>query len=683
MSAGVKYGLQRRKKTAISAGRWVILALVVVWVFVGFAWGAGRIAACFDYHPALGTPLEAFGRLLYWPWKVWAWQEMIGQYREVRQIVAQTYLVALGVPMLLGLVYYLASQHGLKGREDLHGSAKWAVREDIDGMGYLRGSGVYVGGWYDEKKKKHFYLRHDGPEHVIVFAPTRSGKGVGLIIPTLLTGEYFDKEAKKIKEYSSVVLDIKGENYALTAGQMAAKGHKVLRFNPADYEGTSAAFNPFGELHLDSPMLIADTQGLATIIMDPKGEGLKDYWGMAGCSFLVGALLHCLIKMRKEDRVATLYDLALMLEDPERPISEVLEEMLEMEHEEILLKHFPDMADDLADEVHITIASAARGMQSKAGPELSGVLNTVTSNLALYKDPVVKLNTSRNDFYLEDLMNYEVPVNLYLVIPPNSRKRLRPLLRLFITQLLNRFTERMDFADGASKQSYKHRLLLLLDEFTSLNNLEVFDDAIAFMAGYGVKGYFIVQDTAQLHKHYGKDNALFPNCHIRIAYAPTQVPTAEMLSKLVGTTTVVEKKSSISQGRGGDSRTTNISETARPLLTTDECLRLPGITMDKNGRQRTGDMLILTAGNAPIYGRQILYFLDPYFKVKVKIPPPGVAEGWSRGLSHSLHHPMPINNTKPTGQPGVAAVTEKDLVKFMAPDLSEAYKDYLARAGGE
>jgi type IV secretion system protein VirD4 len=143
------------------------------------------------------------------------------------------------------------------------------------------------------------------------------------------------------------------------------------------------------------------------------------------------------------------------------------------------------------------------------------------------------------------------------------------------------------------------------------------------MAGYGIKGYFIVQDTKQLTNVYGTDNALMANCHVRIAYAPNLPETADYLSKLTGTTTVVSKKVSISRGKGGRSRSTSIAETSRPLLTTDECLRLPGAEKDASGKVTApGDMLIFTAGQSPIYGRQILYFIDPVFSARAKVSPP-------------------------------------------------------------
>jgi type IV secretion system protein VirD4 len=640
MSKSNKYGhLRRKSKGGSRFWRWVVVGLVCLWALAVCVWNTARIAALFGYHSALGQPaFSAFGRLWYWPWKLPQWASEYQQYEAVTRIVDQTYLMAVGVPIILFLLY-MASQQGLKGREDLHGSARWAEYEDIDQMGYLKSEGVYVGGWWDGKKKIHYYLRHNGPEHILCFAPTRSGKGVGLILPTLLAWEH-----------SSVVLDIKGENFALTTGHLKELGHKVLRFDPSDAEGASAAFNPLEEIRLNSPLGIPDVQQISSMVMDPAGKGLEDYWGKAAFGFFGGAVLHGLIKtLYEEKRAASLYDIAVMLEDPKRPVKDLFNEMLNMDHAKMMAEMFPELvrnnSNPLGQSAHIYIASAARGMLSKADNELSGVVNTATSNLALYKDPIVAMNISRCDFRLNDLMNHEVPVNLYMVISPADIDRLRPLLRIFVAQMLGRITEKMEFENGTSKAAYKHRMLLMLDEFTSLGKLSIVERAIAYMAGYGCKGYFIVQDTKQLNQAYGADNAIMANCHVRIAYAPNLPETAEYLSKMAGTTTVVDKKVSLSGSafsKSGRSRSLSIAETSRPLLTPDECLRLPGLSKDAAGNPVPGDMLIFTAGNPPIYGRQILYFLDPVFSARAKVKTPGVSSGWSRGLSDSLYFPMPL-----------------------------------------
>jgi type IV secretion system protein VirD4 len=671
MSGTKRYGhLSRQKQQGGGLWRWMVLAVIGLWCLTVITWSTDRVAGLFDYHPLLGAPLfQAQGQAFYWPWKLFEWAGRFAGYEEVGRIVDQAYLACIGVPLLVFAVY-LAGQQGLKGRDDLHGSARWAEFKDIETMGYLKGEGVYVGGFWEPKKRIHYYLRHNGPEHVLCFAPTRSGKGVGLILPTLLSWPH-----------SSVVLDIKGENFALTSGHLQSLGHKVLRLDPSDADGTSAAFNPLAEIRLDSAVAIPDVQQIASMVMDPGGKGFEDYWNKAAFGFFGGALLHCLIKtLHQQKRPANLYDVAVMLEDPTRPIKEVFNEMLNMEHAGMMGEMFPglirkDGSNPFGDAAHVFIASAARGMLSKADNEMSSVVNTATSNLALYKDPVVARNVSRCDFRLNDLMNYEVPLNLYLVISPADIDRLRPLLRIFVAQMLGRLTEKMEFEDGTSKANYKHRMLLMLDEFTSLGKLAIVERAIAYMAGYGVKGYFIVQDTKQLAQAYGQDNALMANCHIRIAYAPNLPETAEYLSKMAGTTTVVDKKISVSGGaKGGKSRSTSISETSRPLLTPDECMRLPGLSKDAAGNIVPGDMLIFTAGNPPIYGRQILYFIDPVFSARARVKAPGVTEGFSRGLSDSLYFPMPFTDGQETEASPVSTV--QGLAKSEG-DLLDEYQKLL------
>ncbi|MDR3631433.1 MAG: type IV secretory system conjugative DNA transfer family protein [Desulfocapsaceae bacterium] len=606
-----QYGHISRKKQK-SPWRWAAIIVPAVW---GLA-----VAFWFSWKATGGRPLA----VLHWPASLW------GQ-PAVQHLLDRATLVFAGPLLFCGILLAAASRN-MKGRDDLHGSARWAVYRDIKEIGYLSGEGVYVGGWFDKKSKQHLYLRHNGPEHILCFAPTRSGKGVGLILPTLLAWEH-----------SSVVLDIKGENFALTTGYLSSQGHKTLRFDPSDHLGRSASFNPLEEIRLDGERAIADIQQIANMVLDPDGKGLTDYWNKAAFGFFGGVLLHCLIKTRHDlSRTASLYDVSVMLEDPERAggPKALFEEILDTDHAGMLQKIYPELSPEFGQAAHVFAASAASGMLAKADKEMAGVVSTATSNLALYRDPVVAKNISACDFRISDLMNHDLPVNLYLVISPADIDRLRPLLRIFMTQLLGRLTEKMEFADGAGKAAYKHRLLLMLDEFTSLGKLPIVERGIAYMAGYGIKGYFIVQDTKQLNSAYGQYNALMANCHVRIAYAPNLPETAEYLSKLTGTTTVVIKKTSVSGGKSGGSRSTSISETSRPLLTPDECLRLPGAQKDASGKVTApGDMLIFTAGQSPIYGRQILYFLDPVFQARAKVEAPLCSDSLSRTIEPTRQQP--------------------------------------------
>ncbi|WP_415713365.1 type IV secretory system conjugative DNA transfer family protein [Maridesulfovibrio sp.] len=603
-----EYGLGEKEKRSKAGLIYLFFTIALALFSMGYA--TQNTAELYGYHKALGPTVY---KHFYWPWMIFFWVQKLPSHQLLDAIISEAEMIFV-FPQLMALFVIVATMRKIKGDADIHGTAHWAKKKEIQNAGLLNGSGVYVGGW-QEKKILH-YLRHSGPEHIMAFAPTRSGKGVGLVLPTLLSwGE------------SSIVLDIKGENWALTSGWRKAQGQKVMKFDPTDTMASSARYNPLSEIRLGGPHAIPDAQNIASMIVDPDGKGLKDYWNKAAFSFLGGTMLHCLIHFQiNEGRHATLNDLSLMLADEDRDMSELFEEMLTNDHVAHLQTLFGDsMSEEAMIAVRKFIAAAAREMLNKADAELSGVVSTAVANMALYRDPVVNWATSGCDFRIADIMNSEQPVSLYLVIRPSDIDRLRPLVRLILNIVLRRLTEEMEFSGGEVKAGYKHRLLLMLDEFTSLGKMEIFERALAFMAGYGIKAYIIVQDLTQLQSAYGKEESIMSNCHLRIAYAPNKIETAQVLSKMSGETTIIQKKTSLSGTRSGHMNRANvsISEAKRALLTPDECMRLPGAEKDRHGKiTKAGDMLIFPAGFAPIYGKQILFFLDPEFLERSKIPAP-------------------------------------------------------------
>ncbi len=649
MTNTLQYGLagttpgQRRPIRLLYAPFVVLLAIVCM------SYATQRTAEYFQYHASLGSPvLNGF----YFPWMVFVWKAAFfasDPYGFMARAITDSQLLYLA-PQYFVLGYWLFFGPRLKGNEVLHGSARWASEQDIRAMGYFGGRGVYIGGWAKQltgaaclwafllgrPRELHFYLREDGPAHALCYAPTRSGKGVGIVIPCLLSWPH-----------SLICLDIKGENWSLTSGFRQSQGQVCLRFDPSDASGASCRFNPFAEVRLDAIQAIPDCQNLATMLVDPNGAGLEDHWAKAGFSMLSGALLHCCIKVRAEQgRDATLYDLSCMLADESQTITEVFESMVKYDHKTELEKLFPK-APNISDcglKAHVFVAASAKEMLNKSENEGSGVVSTVLVNLSLYRDPVVAAATSACDFRIADLMNHEKPVSLYLVISPADIDRVRPLVRLLVDMIIRRICAKMEFADGATKASYLHRLLIFLDEFTSLGKLQIMEKALAYIAGYGGKVFLIVQDTTQLSNVYGKEHSIMANCHVRISYAPNVLETANQLSEMTGKTTAIDKKTSLSGSSLGMMKSASISvnETARPLLTPDECMRLPGMMKDADGNvTRAGDMLVFTAGRNPIYGRQILYFRDPVFSSRAKIPPAGANRDYPGGISDSIYHDMP------------------------------------------
>jgi len=515
------------------------------------------------------------------------------------------FLVAFVVAKLVTMRPSTRSVHGNTDARNTHGSARWATWRDVKRAGITKAKGVVIGGFHRTWRTVHLF--HDGPEHILAFAPPRSGKGVALVVPTLLSWLH-----------SVLVLDIKGEIFALTAGWRSLIGQLVLKFEPAALSG-SVRYNPLAEVRLGTDYEIADCQNIASMVIDPDGKGLKDFWMQSGWEWLSAVILHVLYRIQRDNqRTATLADVhAFMsvgdddgedIEGGDEGFAAILDDIARFDHGR--------------ESVNGEVRRAAGRMLKRAGSERSGVHSSATVQLALYSDPIVAANTSESDFRIADLMNGDKPTSLYIVIAPSDLQRLRPLIRILMNQVISRLTEKMEFENGEPKPNYKHRLLLMLDEFTSVGKLEIFEKALAFMTGYGLKAFIVIQDLVQLQKEYGRDESIVSTCHVRIAYAPNKIETAKLLSELAGKMTMLLRKRSRSHGRGGGNVSDSISEVSRPLMTPDETMALPGIRKGFWGRIIPGDMLIFIAGQRPIYGRQWLYFQDKVLKKRVALPPP-------------------------------------------------------------
>lgn len=589
-----------------------LAAFAVFILLVNFAltqWIASRM----DYHPALGT--RWFG--MYQPFAWWGWQQWYATASMTFNIAYLVILVAMAVGLGSIVVVHGMRTRSARQHASLHGTAHWATEDEIRLTGLLpakgkRGAGVYVGGWKHPKTADLHYLRHNGPEHIAALAPTRSGKGVGLVIPTCLSWTA-----------SMVLNDRKGELWNLTAGWRAdpnGANNIVMKFNPSDpnYDDC-VAFNPLEEIRIGTPSEVGDCQNVTTIIVDPDGKGLVDHWQKTAFAFLTGALLHECYKAKAEGRSATLYDVLMAVTDPSRDVVQYYEEMMANKHDTANVYSAGGM--------HPVVAAEGRTMLNKPDDERGSVLSTAVSYLSLYRDPIVRHHTRRSDFRIMDLMNAERPVSLYLVSRDEDKDRMKPLLRLILNQIVRVLLRpEIEFVDGRQKPPHKHRLLLMLDEFPSFGKLEIFQEALAFIAGYGIKAYLIMQDIAQLWAAYGRDETITSNCHVRIAYAPNKIETAEWLSKMSGTKTELKWQITESGKRFGgfaDSFSKTSQETSRPLITPDEAMRLRAPLKNDSGEiTEAGDMLVFVAGHAPVFGTQSLFFIDPTFRDRSKMPVP-------------------------------------------------------------
>jgi len=319
-------------------------------------------------------------------------------------------------------------------------------------------------------------------------------------VPTLLSWQQ-----------STVVIDIKGELWALTSGWRQKQGGKVLRFEPSN-SVNCAKWNPLEELRIGTDFEVGDVQNLAMLIVDPDGKGFTGenaHWSRTAFALFVGVILH--LKYRE------LYGELFDLNDPTKIDKKASwKDMLSF-------AHLRPSDDPKTWTTHPAVALAGKDMLDRPNKEAESVLSTAKGFLALYRDSVVGRNTDECDFHIKDLMHHTNPVSLYIVLPPSDKTRLRPLIRILVSMIVRLLASEMDFENGRPKAHYKHKLLMMLDEFPSLGKLEIMQESLAFVAGYGIKCYLICQDISQLKSQeigYGRDESITANCHIQNAYAP-------------------------------------------------------------------------------------------------------------------------------------------------------------------
>lgn len=559
--------------TKILWGQLLLVSLVVLaFLWTATEWTAWRLA----FQPQLGPAWFVIGRWpIYQPLAFFTWWFKFDAYApkiflQGGGIAASGGLAAMAIAIILSVWRAKEAHH-----VTTYGSARWADKREVRRARLLGPDGVVLG------RLSGRYLRHNGPEHVLCFAPTRSGKGVGLVIPTLLTWPY-----------STIVHDIKGENFHLTSG-FRAKFGSVLLFDPTNPQ--SAAYNPLLEIRKGDNE-VRDAQNIADILVDPEGAlERRNHWEKTSHSLLVGAILHVLYAEPDKN----LAGVANFLSDPSRPIEATLNAMLATPH--------------LGDRVHPVVASAARELLNKSENERSGVLSTTMSFLGLYRDPVVAKVTGRSDWRIRDLVDGDRPISLYLVIPPSDIARTKPLMRLVLNQIGRRLTESLD--TGQRRQ----KLLLMLDEFAALGRLDFFESQLAFMAGYGIRSFLITQSLNQLERAYGPNHAILDNCHIRIAFSTNDERTAKRVSDALGTATEMRAMKNYAGHRLSPwlgHLMVSRQETSRPLLTPGEVMQLS-----------PNEAIVMISGMRPVRARKVRYYEDPQFQGRILKPPSAVPIG--------------------------------------------------------
>jgi len=595
---------------------------IVIWLGAASCWAATQeVARALGYQAALGQPLVQH---LYSPFQLIVWAIKFDHPARVGAFVHGAFLRAYAIVLIgngLGVAAgaFMAARRirKLQRHTDLYGSAHWATPAEVLSTGLVaRERGVYVGAWRDPATTRTKYLRDPNSTHCLAFMPTGSGKTVGLVIPTMLSWER-----------SAVVHDLKGEIWDKTAGWRSLSidrgglGQRVYKFEPTVTDGSSVALNPFDRIRVGTDYEVQDVQNVVELIAD-EGEkpirGDNRFWIEMAKRLLLALSLH--VKHDDDPRNDSLPGVSATLADPRyEDFDQLFEHLRSLPHDSAHSRGWIDV-DGHPTATHPLVAQIATQMIAMEPRVKANIVAEAQSFLTLYSDPVIGANIAHSDFDLAELRNGGI--TLYLVVQPAHKKRLRPLTRLILTQILQAL---MDSHEHTSEPN----VLVMLEEVAELGALDVVATALGLGRGYGIKLYLIAQDLSQLEAAWGgKSKTLIANCAIRIASAPNDVTTAELLSKMCGMMTVRHTVRNYSGSRMSvllPHTMTTEQDTQRPLVTPDEVMRLPMPRKNEAGAiVAPGNLLIFASGQPPIYGIQPLYFQDRTFAQRASIPPPEV-----------------------------------------------------------
>lgn len=528
-------------------------------------------------------------------------------FRRGFLIIMSGSLSGAGACLMLGLM-----RRSPDTQDKVFGSASWASIRDIKKLKLLGGSGVFLGKLRDGR-----FLRHDGPEHCAVIAPTRTGKGAGVVVPTLLTNES-----------SVIVYDLKEENFKITSGARS-KFSDILYLSPSSPD--SVHFNPLFEIRKGDHE-VRDVQNIANMIIEPETVGKADHWIRTGNALLTAAILHVLYTSPVEER--NLAGVTRFLSRGESDLVTTLREMMTTNH----------IIDPVTGEgkPHPLIVSAARDVLTKSANDMSGVHSTIMGYLSLYRDPILANNTKDSDFTIADIVGRERPVSLYIIVPSSDIERLRPFIRLLINQICRRLTEADYLGENSPR---KHKLLLMLDEFPALGRLEFFETALGFLAGYGIKAVLISQSLNQLKSVYTERTSILDNTHAKVFFTANTPETARYVSESLGEATVDYQTKShsgkpLTPYYNGQSVSEHIK--GRSLMTAREVMEMPA-----------GEAVVFIGGARPIYCDKIRYYEDGAFLPLLQSPYDykNNKPSFPKTSTNPWSEPTPTSNTPSTALP--------------------------------
>ncbi|MFL0415619.1 type IV secretory system conjugative DNA transfer family protein [Sphingomonas sp. 179-A 2A2 NHS] len=452
-----------------------------------------------------------------------------------------------------------------KQKPPLHGAARFAKEGEIRRAGFRADDGIVLG------KKGGKFLTFGGSEHCIVEAPTRSGKGVGIVIPNLLSWQE-----------SVVVLDVKRENWDATAGFRKKYGQAVYLFNPTDPEGRTSRYNPLGYIDRTDPdQVVIELQKIATMLFVPPERG-EPFWTDSARTAFVGVGAYLAVA-DQPFTIGSIY--RLMTTGDTRGF-------------------FKRVLDDRSLALSHGCRNALADFTSGADNTFAGIVQTVTSKLSLWLNPRVDAATEECDFDLRELRTKRM--SIYLGVSPDELDRVAPLYNLLFQQLVDLNVRDLPGATTPLK------VLVILDEFARIGRAQVIASAFSYVAGYGIRLLPVIQSRSQLRAVYGEHvaNEIVANCGVEVAFTPKELRVANELSERIGYVGQESVTKSLTIHGVLANRSKSMSDQRRALLLPQELMQFPD-----------GELLLLRGGIPPIHGDKIRYYADGLFRARVEPAP--------------------------------------------------------------
>ncbi|MDR2509483.1 MAG: type IV secretory system conjugative DNA transfer family protein [Spirochaetaceae bacterium] len=545
------------------------------------------------------TPVYPFWNLFIWTLKLYKRTEIHALLYAAWKTAIYTSIVAVGFYVLLEFVLIR------NRKQNIFGTARWARNKDLEKAGLLgRAGGIIIGQTADAKlnvkydtvknsvimhlKKPARKIIQAGIYNTLLTAPTRAGKGVSNVIPTLLS-----------YSGSMIVLDFKGENFNLTSGFRKRFG-TVYRWEPTGEKGHH--FNPMEEIR-GGEDAFSDANLIADILTTPAsggGSATSDHFQTGAKALLTGVILHCLCcpDWKHKSLPGVSRFLAEIDEEDPNNTKYIYDLMINGYH--------GDPA------IHQAVVKAAVTQRARPDNEGGSMLSTVNNALAVFEDAKIKRNTSDSEFYIDEFVETDVPITLYITVQYSDVDRISALIRMFILLFSRWFT---GGETQATNRKFKVPLLFVLDEFDKLGRMDELERNMGIHNGFGIHYFLIFQSLNQLNKIYTKDHSFLAHCRNSIFFAPGagELESAELISKICGRESISKANISYSGSRGAlgyNSNSISAQDQERNLINADEIIKLP-----------LDSFILVCQGLPPYIGKKNVYYEDVVFTSRMEKNP--------------------------------------------------------------